>query len=148
MKVEKITPQIAALYIGQEATLSYDNEPNKTGVLTTIRPVFYDRWPLGFEIPDLGLVYYGCENVMFHLRRLKSLTESEAREMYRIASGMVWEKRSDRSCLKEWWQRGIEDSVLNEWLCIGIPAVWLKLIEWGFDLFGLIDAGLAKEIEK
>jgi len=31
-------------------------------------------------------------------------------------------------------------------LLIGSPAVWLHLLSLGFDLFGLIDAGLAKEI--
>lgn len=29
---------------------------------------------------------------------------------------------------------------------VGSPAVWLKLLSWGMDLFGLIEAGWAKEV--
>ena len=71
------------------------------------------------------------------LRRLDSLTESEAREL----TG----KKND--ALKIWngWQTGPRADYDQEQ--IGEPSAWLKLLSWGFDLFGLIDSGLAIDAE-
>lgn len=134
MKIETLTPQIAALYAGQKATR------------------LKNRWDFTLEGVVGSGAYcvdgYVCpvHNIVLHLRPLSSLTESEARELYTLASGMIWEKVSNQPCLDNWWNRTTEECFKKTWHCIGIPAVWLHLLSKGFDIFGLIDEGLAKEI--
>lgn len=132
MKIEKITPQIAALYLG----VSCENSAGSTYTLsnTDIYSASSDSEP--------------WRKLTLLLRRLESLTEDEARELYGLATGMVWEKRSSGSCLFNWLFAQKKDTMQSIYHCIGTPDVWLKLLEWGVDLFGLIDAGLAKEVSK
>lgn len=139
--IEKITPQIAALYIGQKCDLEW---------LITDRDdvfmageVWHDSVIIGATITRLKSQHIA---IVPHLRPIESLTEFEARDLFEIATaGVVWEKRSE-SCLEKWWKvLDIEQYIVGHAL-IGSPLVWLKLLEWGFDLFGLILAGLAKEI--
>lgn len=81
-----------------------------------------------------------------HLRRLDSLTESEARELYEAFYGIKF--IATKWTALEWFSKHIEPAsatVLKD--LIGAPAVWLYLLSKGFDLFGLIEAGWAKEIE-
>ncbi len=89
---------------------------------------------------------------ILHLRPLSSLTEAEARELYEIKYCEAWGVDFERlgmeveSCLERFWKEDIELYAPEGKLLIGSPAVWLHLLSLGFDLFGLIDAGLAKEI--
>ena len=84
-------------------------------------------------------------NIVLHLRPLSSLTEAEARELFLVYYGVEFTQKSKTAL--EWFSMHIEPgsaTVLKDH--VGSPAVWLHLLSLGFDLFGLIDAGLAKEI--
>ena len=138
MKIETLTPQIAALYAGQKATR------------------LKNRWDFTLEGVVGSGAYcvdgYVCpvHNIVLHLRPLSSLTESEARELYEMVAGEKWkqifEKQADE-CLPLWVFDDVEDlDIRGIDLVIGNPTAWLYLLSKGFDLLGLIDAGLAKEI--
>jgi len=122
MKHNTITPNIISLYLGQKCTYDSDvlTEPIETEINARVLSDMED----------------GFASITPHLRRLESMTEDEAREVYEIAHGEAWEN----------WKEYIEMYSPEGSLLIGFPAVWLKLLGLGFDLFGLIDAGLAKEI--
>jgi len=157
MKVEKITPQIAALYLGQTADLYWCNsldvmEFERTGVLTSIHPSSKLTNPLGFDCNG-QLLWYRLTEVKLHLRRIESITEEEAREIYFIKTGRNWidvyaDTVSVDSCLDYYLNALDYDDIDAIQRLIGEPAVWLYLLGKGFDLFGLIDAGLAKDVGK
>jgi len=138
MKIETITPQIAALYLGHKCT--YDSK----ALIHTIETEINAR--------VLSDMEDGFATVTPHLRRLESMTEEEAREVYKIRYGETWEKSFHdinlevSPCLENFWKEYIELYSPEGSLLIGFPDVWLHLLSKGFDLFGLIDAGLAKEI--
>lgn len=128
MKQVELTPQILRLYAGQKFTIQYNGEG-------------YSSMP--------------------HLRRLSSLTEDEARELFKISRGEEWdyqynsslankERKNGKiwSCLENWWAGDYEMFDENGNWIIGDPTAWLYLLSKGFDLFGLIEAGLAKEVDK
>lgn len=119
----KITPQIARLYIGQKATRHAD------GAVFTIEDV--SQWSIGDG--DRIRSNYGLFTL--HLRPLESITESEARQIYLIYFGDEYPDGYSRTA-KEWFL------LLREFS----PLMFLKLLEMGFDLFGLITSGLAKEV--
>lgn len=167
MKIETLTPQICGLLLGQTANLYWKNESGqlefeRAGILISIKPKTEGQHPLVFQCGN-GLsqreLAYDYREVVFRLRRLESLTESEARELYEISRGEKWDyeynsyaANRDRgmgkiwSCLENWWMGNYEMFAENgDWL-IGDPNVWLNLLSKGFDLLGLIDAGLAKEV--
>jgi len=138
MKIETLTPQIAALYAGQKATR------------------LKNRWDFTLEGVVGSGAYcvdgYVCpvHNIVMHLRPLSSLTEAEALELYEMVTGEKWkqifEKQADE-CLPLWVFDDVEDlDIRGIDLVIGNPTAWLYLLSKGFDLLGLIDAGLAKEI--
>lgn len=81
-----------------------------------------------------GFVCY-LGDIVLHLRPLKSLTESEARQMYLMYFGDEYPEGYSRTA-KDWFLRHTEFK----------PLMFLKLLELGFDLFGLIENGLAKEV--
>lgn len=87
----------------------------------------------------------GGVEVVPHLRALSSITEEEARNVYEISAGSRWDE-NDGSALDIYWNSTDEWYTQIKNMEIGKPAVWLKLLEFGFDLFGLIEAGLAKEV--
>lgn len=131
MKIEKITPQIAALYLGQKATV------NHLGTLSEDV----------FEISTITLsdLSWDLIEVTPHLRSLETITEEECQMLYKIETGQLWTDKYDGEentppCKKFWFQDEYCGST-------GSPLVWLKMLEMGFDLFGLIPAGLAKEIK-
>jgi len=143
----ELTPQIAALYIGQKCTVTSKNSSFLSdyygdGESVTITPNFLQE-----------IVNGRCE-VILHLRPLDSLTEAEARELYKIKYGETWEKSFHdinikvSPCLENFWKSDIELYNDEGKLLIGSPAIWLKLLSWGFDLFGLIDQGLAKPLNQ
>lgn len=145
--IDKITPQIAALYLGQKC------EP--TGKDSIFLAAYYGDGSLVPIIPNFvqEIANDRCE-VILHLRRLESITEEEARELYKIENHEAWNTQKysqgehlNGSCLDKWWNTLLEDVYIqNSAFSIGNPAVWLYLLSKGFDLFGLINAGLAKEI--
>ena len=129
--MEKFTPQIAALYLGQKC-----QSPEGEGIILGVDNVGNVEVEFGIMGPDFSQIYEVGE-ILPILRRLDSLTESEAREL----TG----KKND--ALKIWngWQTGPRADYDQEQ--IGEPSAWLKLLSWGFDLFGLIDSGLAIDAE-
>jgi len=93
--------------------------------------------------------------VIPHLRRLSSITEEEALELYELVYGGKFEpkyfansKNPGIMCetVLEWAQ-GLQ-YVLDRGYFAATPAEFLYLTEKGFDLFGLIKAGLAKEVSE
>ena len=146
MSIEKITPQIAGTLIGQKADLLWDGEFDREGVLVEVQPETPDSNGLGFYCDKMGLLFYPYSDVVFHLRRLESMTEDEARELFKMSKWYEPDKNRFVSCLDWWNRRNLIDDYSNKEIEIGSPASWLYLLSKGFDLFGLIDAGLAKEI--
>lgn len=62
-----------------------------------------------------------------HLRRLENITEEEIETIGEL-------------------EFSLKKNGIIKAMTIGKPSVWLYLLSRGFDLFGLIDAGLAKEV--
>lgn len=141
MKIEKITPQIAALYFGQKCDV-------KWLYTDTIDDAFKigDIWSHS-EIHGAHITRLTREEISIipHLRRLESITEDEARELYEIFHDVPWEKSYE--CKRYWeFDDGFSMPTTMKF-CVGVPAAWIYLLSKGFDLFGLIDSGLAKEIK-
>ena len=145
MKIKKITPQIAALYLGQKCVSTF---------ITNI-----GVWKVGdiFNGKVTGETIAALYNdeilVELHLRRLDSITEDEARDIYKIRGGISWEVAygalgNGYDCLNNFWLDDTECYKEESELSIGKPAAWLYLLSKGFDLFNLIDSGLAKEIPR
>jgi len=148
----ELTQQIVALYIGQKCDAVWVNGPNKDGTHERI----IDGTCL--SLMENNAITHRI-SITPHLRPLSSLTEAEARELYLIHQGHEWSENpyskpgwksnpdGTGECLTEWWgfkfNRYAEISAHQ----IGSPAVLLRLLEWGFDLFGGIESGWAKEIE-
>lgn len=132
MSIEKITPQIAALYLEQKCT------EISRGITFKIESVNIWRVSDG----DRYAAKYG--DFILHLRSLSTLTEQECQMLYHIETGETWfdhygGEENAPSCIRFWFQDEYKGPT-------GSPMVWLKMLEIGFDLFGLIPAGLAKEI--
>lgn len=135
----ELTPQIAAMLIGQTADFERQGK-TVTGKICGL----YGSGLVVLEYDGNDYDKMMCHEVTPHLRPLSSLTESEARELYEIYCGDILS--TGKECLlylneKENWRLG-----MIEYL-IGYPAAWLKLLSWGMDLFGGIEAGWAKEIK-
>lgn len=138
MKIEKITPHIAGMLIGQKAVLFWDGQLDRVGTLVEIQQENERSNGLGFYTEDMGLLFYPYKDVVFLLRRLESITEEESLGLYRGC-------RSDNQRIKDHHEWLIAQ--INSELIMFTPSAWLYLLSKGFDLFGLIDAGLAKEIQ-
>lgn len=140
----ELTPQIVALYMGQKF-----KTPDGIGVLCGISQDGIVKVEFGAFGPDFE-VSHTLPFVKPILRRTESLTEIEARELYEIRLGQVFEPRpewlddedKDLSALEDVRELvELYDDYLT--LTIGRTEIWLKLLSWGFDLFGLIDSGVA-----
>lgn len=141
--IDKITPQIAALYLGQKC------EP--TGKDSIFLAAYYGDGSLVPIIPNFvqEIANDRCE-VILHLRRLESITEDEARELYKVRYLEGWcvnDSKDVYPALDCFWENHSELFTPEKVFLVGHPPTWLYLLSKGFDLFGLIDAGLAKEIE-
>ena len=124
----ELTPQISAMYLGQKCTVTGKDAPilytyYGDGESVTITPNFLQEIANG-----------RCE-VILHLRRLESLTEAEARELY---------AGNDKETVKDlhWWitKRSPNEVSFN-------PTAWLYLLSLGIDLFQGIESGWAKPLE-
>lgn len=144
MSIKKITPQIAGMMIGQKADLFWDGEFDRVGILVEVQRETLDANGLGFDCDGMGLLFYPYSDVKFHLRSPDTLTEQECQMLYHIETWETWfdhygGEENALSCIRFWFQDEYKGPT-------GSPLVWLKMLEMGFDLFGLITAGLAKEI--
>lgn len=131
MKPE-LTAQILGMYIGRPCdVLDTDGEFLYTGI---------------FSLPNLDYWTREMYALRPHLRRLEGITEEECKGLYLSANGTEWDRAYE--CMR--WLDFDDDFGYGSMLgwCIGNPAAWLYLLSRGFDLFGLIDAGLAKEVEQ
>lgn len=133
----KLTDQILRLYVGR----FFSNGENKVEIVGNIRLGLDSSW--------------GIEQMMPHLRKLSSITENEALELYDIVYGGKFEpkyfarsKQPGIMCetVLEWGQS--LQHVLDSGYFAATPAEFLYLTSKGFDLFGLINAGLAKEVSE
>lgn len=129
MSIEKITPQIAALYLGQKCTVYWPSR-------------FTEETNISHKC--LAWLDEDGTKVTPHLRSPNTLTEQECQMLYKIETGKNWiedhvSEENAPSCIRFWFQDEYKGPT-------GSPLVWLKMLEIGFDLFGLIPAGLAKEI--
>ena len=136
----KLTPQIAALYLGQKC-----QSPEGEGIILGVDNVGNVEVEFGIMGPDFSQIYEVGE-ILPILRRLDSLTENEARELYKVCYPSDTELDAE-SFLGDWWNKYDEWYVKTKYFIFGKPAAWLKLLSWGFDLFGLIDSGLAIDAE-
>ena len=90
------------------------------------------------------------------LRHRDDLTEEEARELYAHSEESLKDVLGDDYEPPKSYKAEIFRKVTHKgtWSfmdhILGNPRDWYKLIEWGFDVFGLIEAGEAirKEVEK
>lgn len=96
------------------------------------------------EIITDAIVQYNGEGytVIPHLRPLSSITEYEAGELISIHLG-----RPPLPCGDYLNDVNYGESTMMEDI-LGNPSAWLYLLSKGFDLFGLIEAGLAKRVDK
>ena len=142
MKIEKITPQIAALYLGAKCDLEWLYTDTVDNLF-----VSGDIWKdIDIRPASVQLLIDEQARITPHLRRLDSITEAEAREVFAIANGYEADKNSFTSCLS-WLARENALDYSNKEIEIGNPSVWLYLLGKGFDLFGLIEQGLAKDVK-
>lgn len=76
------------------------------------------------------------------LHKLEDMTEEQAGELYDIEG--IGELTGGATAL-DWLNRRGYDELENTRLedTVGSPVSWLKLLSWGFDLFGLIESGEA-----
>lgn len=134
--MEKFTPQIAALYLGQKCKTKYGD-----GFIDGV----FSSGKITVQHPQ-SMSILPADEIKPVLRRLDSLTESEARELYQVCYPSDAELDAE-SFLGDWWNGYDEWYVKTKYFIFGKPSAWLKLLSWGFDLFGLIDSGLAIDAE-
>lgn len=128
----ELTAQTAALYLGQKF-----QTPDGVGALVGVYSDGIVKIEFGAFGPDF-VVSHTLPFVKPILRRIESLTEAEARELYEVQNeGWYWVEEG--SAVEHFF--GGFDLDEGELLCGS--KVWLKLLSWGFDLLGLIDAGVA-----
>jgi len=139
--MNKMTPQVLALYIGHRCQTS-----GGEGIIYSVNNDGIVQVEFGAMGPDFLLSHH-IGHVKPILRRLESLTEGEARELYGVLhpSGWQWQIKEEfrTSVIEDYWHlsdSGVQSLMMRH---TGHPPIWLKLLSLGFDLFGLIDAGLA-----
>lgn len=140
--IKEVTPQIAALYLGQKCDVEWLIDYKSCGIQKGV--VWTD---IVFEDFMLKWIAQKDVKIIPYLRRLSSMTEAEAREVYRFVFAIDFSTESFFESAKEWLSHKDDPINDNINLVIGIPSAWLYLLSKGYDIFGLIDAGLAKEAQ-
>lgn len=140
--MQKITAQIAALYLGQKCLLK------KVFRVGSIDAIELAHVRVRFDEGTPATAYYSIEDVKPILRPLSSLTEAEARELYELEYSPEKLPDNAQETALRWWREKDQWYVKTETTLIGSPFVWLKLLSWGIDLFGLIESGLALDATK
>lgn len=146
MKLEKITPQILSCYCGSYAQF-YGASDYWTMYSVGVSGAVVLKNGLHTQVvheDNLSIEYD------LHLRRLESITEDEAKELFAIESD---DKFVNSIYHESYTNFGLGFSDEKEWALDSFlqprffsPEQFLYLLSRGFDLFNLIDAGLAKEI--
>ena len=133
MKINKITPQIAALYLGQKCDVNW---------------ITYDSIN-GFDFQTISFLHiekirnYNI-TIPPHLRRLDSITEDE----FTIMDNLAEQYSESYGKLIANGDHTVIPPEHDNIIILGQQHIWLYLLSKGFDLFGLIDAGLAKEVNQ
>jgi hypothetical protein len=135
MKKVELTEQILRLYMGRECT--YDS-----------------KFDAGIGIVTDGIICWreeGTFEVTPHLRPLSSITEDEANEFWAVSNDRPYHGYASGLFEGPFHKNTVEwfYSFYTKWgpgETSYTAAEFLYLISKGFDLFGLIDAGLAKEV--
>jgi hypothetical protein len=135
-KVE-LTKQILRLYVGREATIYRG-----------------DIYVHILEIKNVDIFLLDSYRYIPHLRRLSSITEEEANEFWALTNDREFSKPysdnfydlAEYKTVSEWFNAfygkwGVLHTFYN-------ASEFLYLTGKGFDLFGLIEAGLAKEVSE
>ena len=135
-KVE-LTKQILRLYVGREATIYRG-----------------DIYVHVLEIKNVDIFLLDSYRYIPHLRRLSSITEDEANEFWELTNDREFSKPysddfydlTEYKTVSEWFNAfygkwGVLHTFYN-------ASEFLYLTGRGFDLFGLIEAGLAKEVSE
>lgn len=146
MKIEKIDARILGMYFGQKIEFIEDDKFFDIGSIMEINHVVL-----------FSIIEENATGFVLHLRSLKSITEEEVRCIYNLVNGEEWEENpfgddvndedySPALCRFDWWLDDNDRVIEERWVRIGDSSVWLYLLSKGFDLFDLIDAGLAKEM--
>lgn len=124
----ELTPQIAAMYLGQKCEYKSKEHPLQHGVIT----------PLVIDLMQDGRI-----KVTPHIRPLSSLTEAEAMKIYEIYFETPKPDHFKKTG-KEWFKAAFFDNQMYP----AFPAhIFTYLLSLGFDLFQGIEAGWAKEIK-
>jgi hypothetical protein len=135
-KVE-LTKQILRLYVGREATIYRG-----------------DIYVHVLEIKNVDIFLLDSYRYIPHLRRLSSITEEEANEFWELTNDREFSKPysddfydlTEYKTVSEWFNAfygkwGVLHTFYN-------ASEFLYLTGRGFDLFGLIEAGLANEVSE
>lgn len=137
---KELTANILALYLGCEV-----ETPEGLAKMCAVSELGFCAVLFATEIRKFAI-----NQITPTLRPLSDMTEEEAREIYRMDFGSEFE-------VKDWmeenpaleWIRGDNEVYREEIdIFIGSPEIWAYLLSRGFDLFGLIEAGLAKDKTK
>jgi hypothetical protein len=135
MKQVELTEQILRLYVGR----FFGNGEDKVEIIGNIRLGLDDSW--------------GIEQMLPHLRRLSSITEEEAREFWGVSNDKPYQACASGLFEGPFHKNAVEwfEAFYTKWgprETSYTAAEFLYLTGKGFDLFGLIEAGLAKEVSE
>jgi len=138
MKHAKITPQIAALYLGAlceivKAPVNWNKNMPIVGELMEVT---------GQVCQDLGI--WEDFEITLHLRHLNSLTDAQAMECYNI----FYEGQAPEMTIEALYKLSSKTLIAHSTnIHMGFAPIQNYLRSRGFDLDGLIESGLAKETE-
>jgi hypothetical protein len=127
--------QILALYLGQVCIFTWliDHRPMVAG----------DEYEGTIDYTKLMLHSDGEAKITPHLRRIESITEQEAQELYKVVYGRDF----DSNIQADYWLTLYKSDLNSEMeTIIGYPQGLLWLCRKGFDVFKLIDQKLAIEV--
>lgn len=138
--MEKLTPQIAALYLGQECLCKYRDDVGRVEEITRGGEVV-----VGYN--DNYDPFFVCTppEIKPILRPLSSLTEAEAREVYFCDTGKAYK---GSNCFNDWFGKWHLLPTIELQEVSLTPLATIKLLSWGIDLFALIESGLAVDATK
>lgn len=138
--MKELEPRILAMYLGTWATIEFDGRYLR---ISNNEEFTNGDWVVNGEIIHLFGVGH-TKSLKLHLRRLEDMKPSEALEMYNQCYPQVGESVTDRIKI---------ESMLNS-VTTGVEFQgnisvkdFVREFQWllskSFDLFGLIDSGLA-----
>lgn len=147
--MKELTPQIIALYIGCECKMLHHSGWVGAKLIGIIdgSPVCQARDANGIDLPHTS-VCDSVEGVKLILRPLSSMTEDEAWELAEIYTGekITYVRIGSGQIIFNY----LEGTEVQE-NCFDIlsvsPNSFLYLLSKSFDLFGLIESGLAVELK-